>query len=119
MQIRLFNYQINTMMDLFETYSNNIFFRACYQFFTMIKFYLFWIVIHYITTHAYSNYCTPMSMLGFFTSPLLAISPACRAVDWMRTVSIYTIENMWYLFGIWISSHMTGLFRGISQRIQR
>ena len=62
-------------MDLFETYSNNIFFRACYQFFTMIKFYLFWIVIHYITTHAYSNYCTPMSMLGFFTSPLLAISP--------------------------------------------
>ena len=119
MQIQLCNHQINTMMDLFETCSNNIFFRVCYRFFTMIKFYLFWIVIHYITTHAYSNYCTPMSMLGFFTSPLLAISPACRAVDWMRTVSIYTIENMWYLFGIWISSHMTGLFRGISQRIQR
>ena len=92
---------------------------ACIKLYTMLLFYLFWIVIHYTTTHMYSNYCTPVSMLGFLTSPLLAISPVCRAVDWMRTVSIYTIENMWYIFGMWISSLMTGLFRGIAQKIQR
>jgi len=118
MKIRLFNYHLDEIMALFDRYSNNMLIRVPIHVFNIIKFYLFWIVIHYITTHAYSNYCTPMSMLGFFTSPLLAISPVCRAVDWMRTISIYTIENMWYLFGIWISSHMTGLFGGISQRIQ-
>ena len=79
---------------------------------------MLWCILHYGTSHIYTYYCTPTNILGFFASPLLAMSPVCKAVNWVRMVSIYTIENMWYVFGIWISSHMTGLFQGISKHIQ-
>lgn len=116
MLIRIFNYNLPTNMD-FQNMKNNIFINFVIQLFHMIKFYVFWMFLHYVTTHVYSYMCTPMSVLGFFTSPLLAISPVCRSIDWMRTISIYTIENMWYLFGLWFSAKMTGMFQGISQRI--
>ncbi len=116
MLIRLFNYETYTNMNLLNV-KDNMFFSFIIQLFHMIKFYGFWMIVHYATTHIYSYMCTPKSIIGFITSPLLAISPVCRAVDWMRTISIYTIENMWYIFGIWFSTHMTGLFRGITQRI--
>ena len=118
MKIRFFNYHLDEIMALFDRYSNNMLIRVPIHVFNMIKFYIFWIVIHYITTHIYSYLCTPLTIVGFILAPLLAISPQCIAINWMRTISIYTIENMWYILGIWVSSQMTGLFRGISQRIQ-
>ena len=117
MLIRLFNYETYTKMNT-ANLKDNMFINIILKIFHMAKFYGFWMIIHYISTHAYTYMCTPKSLLGFITSPLLAISPVCRAIDWMRTISIYTIENMWYILGIWFSTLMTGLFRGIAQNIR-
>jgi hypothetical protein len=82
--------------------------------FSFIKFYLIWIILHYVSTHAYAYICTPIGFTGFISSPLLAISPICKSINWIRSISIYTIENMWYLFGLWSSTKITTLFQGIN-----
>ena len=84
-----------------------------------IQFYLLWIIIHFIVANLYSYVCTPVSLWGFFASPLLTISPHCKGIYWILNVSVNTIQHMWIIFGIWITSKLTGLFKGIEHTIQR
>ena len=77
------------------------------------KFYLFWTIIHYIIANTYHMVCAPKGVWGFIASPILVISPHCKAIQWLFNISIQTINNMWVVFGIWISGIITGIFKGV------
>ena len=69
------------------------------------KFYLMWILIHFITANAYSYFCAYKSITGLFISPFVAVAPHCRAMYWALGQSIDVINNMWIVFGSWLSMH--------------
>ena len=77
------------------------------------KFYLFWILMHYISTNLYTYFCTPLSFVGFLASPFMAVSPHCKGLHWLFNVSVSTIGQMWMIFGIWLSAKLTGFFEGV------
>jgi hypothetical protein len=69
---------------------------------TFSKIYLFWILIHYISSNLYSHFCTHLSLVGLFLSPIMAISPQCKALHWLTVNSIVNINNMWVAITGWI-----------------
>ena len=64
--------------------------------------YFMWIFIHFVTSHLYSQFCTPYSVQGFFMSPFLTASPQCNALRWGIEQGAVTINNMWLLVGAWL-----------------
>ena len=117
MQLRIFNY--NTYSDTMTKWNNdNQIIQLGIRIFHLMKFYFFWILMNFVINHAYSYMCVPLSFYGFLASPILAISPVCKTMDHIRLISIYTIENMWYIFGLWVTANMTGIFQGVAQRIR-
>lgn len=68
------------------------------------KIYFLWIGLHYVASQYYVTYCVPSTVLGFFTSPLLSSMPHCQAMRFIIYRGGLTIENMWLIFGTWISA---------------
>ena len=64
-----------------------------------IVFYVFWISTHYVSTHLYTHYCTPWSLLGFIMSPFTTSSPQCKALQWFVSNGSSSIHTMWILIG--------------------
>jgi len=95
---------------------NNFITRVCkrlvIEFWTLFKFYLFWILVHFSTTNLYTYLCTPMTIVGFISSPFMAITPHCKVMQWLFTISVNTINQMWVLFGIWMTTKLTCVFQG-------
>ena len=80
---------------------------------TPLGIYFSWIVLHYITPHLYTYFCTSSTAYGFMMSPFIAPTPHCSAFRWMIYTSGNTITAMWMLVGGWaiqrlmIKSHST------------
>ena len=72
------------------------------------KIYLFWIVIHYISVHAYVYLCTPATIWGFITSPFYVMAPQCIALDWAYLHSRNITYHMWIVLGTWLSVRILG-----------
>tara|TARA_Y100000816_G_scaffold292332_1_gene287050 strand:+ start:1527 stop:1988 length:462 start_codon:yes stop_codon:yes gene_type:complete len=68
--------------------------------------YIFWIVLHYVTAHAYVQYCANPSVSGFFTFPFIVSAPHCIAMRWIFTKGGTLIEGMWILIGTWLCSKL-------------
>ena len=68
--------------------------------------YFIWIFIHYISIYLYQRFCTPYTIIGILLSPLLISSPHCKALRWAIYTGANTLDSMWALFGIWISSKL-------------
>ena len=68
--------------------------------------YLFWITLHYISVHLYSNYCTPLTFIGFLSSPFIATLPQCKMLRWVIEKGGGMIEVMWIVLGKWIIEKM-------------
>ena len=68
------------------------------------QLYFFWIMLHYVVSNSYGYFCTPISTYGFLTTPILVSSPHCKALRWAHEISGTTIDNMWIIFGTWISN---------------
>jgi hypothetical protein len=66
--------------------------------------YFIWTFLHYISSQAYSNYCTPYTFSGYMLSPFVATTPHCRALRWVTFHGGNTIENMWIILGTWAYS---------------
>lgn len=70
---------------------------------SMSKLYIFWTLVHYLSTHIYVHYCTPNNIIGFIKSPFMVITPECYTLDWIQQKSRDIIKNMWSLLAMWCS----------------
>lgn len=70
--------------------------------FILCKSYIIWIIIHYFSTILYARMCAPNNFVGFIMSPLLILSPECRALHWLQNFTRDTIANMWGALSIWV-----------------
>jgi hypothetical protein len=68
--------------------------------------YVFWILLHYITAHAYVQYCANPSLYGFLAAPFLISAPHCVAMRWVFSKGGTLIEGMWILLGTWLCSKL-------------
>jgi|SaaInlStandDraft_7_1057024.scaffolds.fasta_scaffold98174_1 hypothetical protein len=68
----------------------------------IIKIYLFWILVHFVSSNLYCYLCTNLSIMGFLISPFIVMSPHCKALMWLTTNSITNINNMWLVFATWL-----------------
>jgi len=68
------------------------------------KIYMLWIALHFIASQIYSPICSPYSIWGFIITPILAVTPQCRALRWVINTGGNTMETMWLIFGTWVCS---------------
>jgi hypothetical protein len=66
------------------------------------KLYLLWIILHYFSANLYVRLCTPNTLVGFLSSPFVIASPQCRALRWVMFNGALTIDNMWFVLGLWL-----------------
>lgn len=74
--------------------------------FSGIKIYLFWITVHYISSHLYPHLCADLSFYGFITSAVYVMTPHCRALAWLQSTSQMAIQNMWMVLGAWFCAKL-------------
>jgi hypothetical protein len=65
--------------------------------------YLVWIVLHYISSHLYVTWCTPLTIGGFLLSPFVVPAPHCQAFRWVIVNGSNSITTMWVTLGTWIA----------------
>ena len=66
------------------------------------KYYLMWILFHWLTINAYSYYCSGSDLWSLITTPFMSMLPQCRAMIWVLEKSFIIMENMWIIFGTWL-----------------
>ena len=71
------------------------------------KIYLFWVVIHMFSVNIYCYFCAHLSLYGLFISPFVVVAPHCKALSWLMTNSITSINNMWLTLGTWLVTRIT------------
>ena len=64
--------------------------------------YFMWILLHYISSHLYTIWCTPWSLSGFILSTILVPSPHCEGLRWAIYYGATKINTMWILLGGYI-----------------
>lgn len=82
--------------------------------FRNILLYSSWITIHFATAHLYARVCTPVTIVGFLTSPFMAASPHCVALRWVLSKSGDTICVMWMVIGNAILLQIDGFSHSIT-----
>jgi hypothetical protein len=68
--------------------------------------YLLWIFLHYLASQLYVKMCVPYSVVGFLLSPFMVATPHCQGLRWIIYNSAIIINNMWIIFGAWITSNI-------------
>jgi len=72
-----------------------------------VAMYAGWTTLHYMTAHAYSNYCVNWSMSGFLMSPFTVTTPMCRGMSWVIYEGSNAITYFWVVMGTTASVYMT------------
>lgn len=93
---------LRTYWDTFVPSAKPLFINA----WKVSALYVFWIVLHYITAHAYVQYCATPSIYGFLAAPFLISAPHCVAMRWVFSKGGTLIEGMWILLGTWLCSKL-------------
>uniref|UniRef100_A0A6C0KY56 Transmembrane protein n=1 Tax=viral metagenome TaxID=1070528 RepID=A0A6C0KY56_9ZZZZ len=65
------------------------------------KIYILWVVMHYGASQIYAPVCSPYSLWGFIVTPILAVTPQCKALRWIINTGGNTMETMWFILGAW------------------
>mgnify|MGYP003691608843 CR=1 FL=1 len=68
--------------------------------------YIFWIGVHYVSANVYPYFCADATIMGLLTSPILVMTPHCRALLWAQQTSSLVIQNMWIIIGTWLCSEI-------------
>jgi hypothetical protein len=71
--------------------------------YNVCSLYLLWIVLHYICSYLYLQYCVIPKWYGIFLSPFLVSTPHCQAMRWVIYNGGNNMQEMWITLGIWIS----------------
>jgi len=66
--------------------------------------YLAWILLHYVASHLYVNFCVPKTLIGFIMSPFMTAAPHCQGLRWIVYNAANIINNMWIILGAWLCS---------------
>ena len=61
----------------------------------------FWVSFHYTSTHLYTKYCTPWSLVGVAFSSVMTMTPHCQAFRWCINQGASSINSMWMTLGTW------------------
>jgi hypothetical protein len=69
--------------------------------------FFFWIIMHYIASHAYIYFCVPESLTGFLISPFLVPTPHCSLLRWAIQQGGENINLMWIVLSAWIVKALT------------
>lgn len=86
-------------------------YRIKYIFHIMVKTYIIWICLHYLSAQLYIYFCSPYTFIGFFSSPFLVLSPQCKSLYWIFKYSRNNIDDMWNVFITWILFKINNNFR--------
>jgi len=89
-------------MNLYETYVKSYIDFAVKIFWI----YFIWILIHYISSHLYTYFCLPPTVLGFIMSPFMTTTPHCQALRWVIYTGGNSIGNMWIIIGTWFMQYV-------------
>lgn len=72
--------------------------------------YVIWIILHFISVHTYTEYCTGRTVFGLLSSAVHVSSPFCQGLSWVIYTGSRQILNMWIILASFISSKLlTGL----------
>jgi hypothetical protein len=69
-----------------------------------ICIYFIWIVLHYVSVQLYARHCAPLSVWGFFISPIMAVTPYCLGLEWLTHMGS---GIMWILVGTTVGGYIT------------
>ena len=81
------------------------------------KFYMFWHVIHYASSNIYAYFCAHISWTGFWSSSALSQAPHCRGANWLKGLSLKTLDSHWAYGLTWIAAKLVGTFGGVRASI--
>lgn len=68
--------------------------------------YFVWILLHYICSHLYVSWCTPLTIIGFILSPFVVPAPHCQALRWVIVTGSNSITAMWFALGAWFAKKL-------------
>ena len=71
------------------------------------KIYLLWAFLHFCASQLYVPTCSPYSFWGFIITPILAVTPQCKALRWVISTGGSTMETMWVILGVWLCSKIS------------
>ena len=61
--------------------------------------YLLWMFLHYISSHLYVKWCTPIGISGFIYSLFMGPTPLCYALSWTIFTGNQSLLHMWSIIG--------------------
>ena len=74
--------------------------------YSILGYYIMWILLHYVAAHLYPMYCVPLTVMGFILSPFMASAPHCIAIRWLITEGSNVIVTMWVVLGTYAVQRM-------------
>jgi hypothetical protein len=91
------NEEIKTTSLIMRTTTSTIYFI-----YDATKIYLLWVVLHYGASQLYAPVCSPYTLWGFIITPILSVTPQCKALRWIINTGGNTMETMWVILGAWL-----------------
>jgi|UniRef100_A0A6C0IMG2 hypothetical protein len=92
-------------MDIVEEFRKQIdnidYKTVCNTIITTCGAYFLWVIAHYVSSHLYVNYCTPLTIMGVMASPFLIASPHCQALRWVIYEAGSKVNVMFALLAGW------------------
>lgn len=69
--------------------------------------FLFWSISHMVAAKVYSSYCAPITLVGIVVSPLLSVSPHCKAALWTINATNTISNGYWVAATAWMAAKFT------------
>lgn len=95
---------VEDVEDIVENKNTTKIVNIAHECWSISKLYLFWIIVHIISTNLYCYFCAHLSIYGLFISPFVTVAPHCKALGWLMANSATAISNMWLTVGVWLIS---------------
>ena len=73
------------------------------------QIYLFWTFTHNVSLYLYKRFCSPESFWSYVFSPLLAMTPQCKALFFMLENSTNAMNKMMIGLSMWVLPKLTSL----------
>lgn len=61
-----------------------------------------WLSLHYVSSHVYTAYCTPVGVAGFVKSMFYSPTPVCHALRWTIYHGGNAATTMWTFVGTFL-----------------
>ena len=90
---------VSNLFEYFSSYDTSSLYNI---FMTSGGIYALWVLAHYVATHLYVRYCTPLSLFGILASPFLIASPHCQGLRWVIYEAGTNVGTMWTLIAGYI-----------------